>query len=51
MAELTPTPHIGAKCGEIAERVQISDQHYFSSLFLERVGMRPKDYRKVKREK
>ena len=37
--------------GEIAERVQISDQHYFSSLFLERVGMRPKDYRKVKREK
>ncbi|MBQ9116085.1 MAG: AraC family transcriptional regulator [Clostridia bacterium] len=31
--------------GEIAERVQISDQHYFSSLFLSRVGVRPKDYR------
>ena len=37
--------------GEIAERVQISDQHYFSSLFLERVGMRPKDYRKAKQGK
>lgn len=37
--------------GEIAERVQISDQHYFSTLFLERVGLRPKDYRKAKQGK
>ena len=37
--------------GEIAERVQISDQHYFSSLFLDRVGMRPKDYRNAKLKK
>ena len=37
--------------GEIAERVQISDQHYFSSLFLARVGKRPKDYRKEKQGK
>ena len=35
--------------GEISERVQISDQHYFSSLFLERVGLRPKDYRNKRR--
>lgn len=37
--------------GEIAERVQISDQHYFSTLFLDRVGLRPKDYRKAKQGK
>lgn len=30
---------------EIAERLCISDEHYFSSLFLARVGMRPRDYR------
>lgn len=34
---------------EIAERVCVSDQHYFSSLFLARVGMRPRDYRKQKK--
>jgi len=31
--------------GEISEQLQISDQHYFSSLFLARVGMRPREYR------
>lgn len=30
---------------EIANKLQISDEHYFSSLFLARVGMRPRDYR------
>lgn len=30
---------------EIAERLQISDEHYFSTLFFKRVGMRPRDYR------
>lgn len=30
---------------EIADRLCISDQHYFSSLFLDRVGVRPRDYR------
>ena len=30
---------------EIADRLNISDEHYFSTLFLSRVGMRPKDYR------
>lgn len=30
---------------EIADRLCISDEHYFSSLFLERVGLRPRDYR------
>lgn len=37
--------------GEIAERVKISDQHYFSSLFLDRVGVRPKDYRNAVKSK
>lgn len=36
---------------EIAERVQINDQHYFSSLFLARVGIRPRDYRRAKQGK
>jgi len=31
---------------EIAEKVCILDEHYFSSVFLKRVGLRPKDYRK-----
>jgi AraC-like DNA-binding protein len=30
---------------EIAERLAISDEHYFSALFLARTGMRPRDYR------
>ncbi len=34
---------------EIAERLHIADEHYFSSLFLSRVGMRPRDYRSGKR--
>ena len=34
---------------EISNRLHISDEHYFSSLFLARVGMRPKDYRNKKR--
>jgi AraC-like DNA-binding protein len=34
---------------EISDRLHISDEHYFSSLFLARVGMRPKDYRNKKR--
>ena len=35
--------------GEIAERIQISDQHYFSTLFLDRVGLRPRDYRRMRK--
>ena len=31
---------------EISEKVAINDEHYFSSLFLRRVGMRPLSYRK-----
>lgn len=31
---------------EIAERLHISDEHYFSTLFLKRVGTRPGDFRK-----
>ena len=34
---------------EIADKLCIADEHYFSSLFLERVGMRPRDYRNKKR--
>ena len=34
---------------EISDKLHISDEHYFSSLFLSRVGMRPKDYRNKKR--
>jgi AraC-like DNA-binding protein len=34
---------------EIAERVCIADPHYFSTLFLSRVGVRPREYRKQKR--
>ena len=30
---------------EISDRLCITDAHYFSSLFLSRVGMRPKEYR------
>ena len=33
---------------EIADRLCISDEHYFSSLFLKKVGMRPRDYRNKK---
>lgn len=32
--------------GEIAERLCISDGHYFSTLFLRRVGLRPLEYRR-----
>lgn len=32
--------------GEIAERLCISDAHYFSTLFYRRVGMRPVEYRR-----
>lgn len=31
---------------EIAERLSICDEHYFSSVFLARVGVRPGEYRK-----
>ncbi len=34
----------------IAERLQISDEHYFSTLFSSRVGLCPRDYRKMIRE-
>ena len=30
---------------EIAERLCINDEHYFSNLFLSRTGMRPREYR------
>ena len=33
---------------EIADRLCISDEHYFSSLFFARVGMRPREYRTKK---
>jgi AraC-like DNA-binding protein len=33
---------------QIADKICISDEHYFSSLFLARVGMRPRDYRNKK---
>ena len=32
---------------EIADRLCILDEHYFSTLFLKRTGMRPKDYRQT----
>ncbi|MBQ8344759.1 MAG: helix-turn-helix domain-containing protein [Clostridia bacterium] len=35
---------------EIADRLCIGDEHYFSTLFLKKVGMRPKEYRRSKRE-
>lgn len=37
---------------EIADMLCISDEHYFSTLFAKRVGMRPRDYRNMyKKEK
>lgn len=30
---------------EISERLQITDEHYFSTVFLKKVGMRPRAYR------
>lgn len=30
---------------DISDRLKFSDEHYFSTLFLARVGMRPRDYR------
>lgn len=33
---------------EIAEKLSICDEHYFSALFHSRVGMTPRDYRKKK---
>ncbi len=35
---------------EIADRLCISDEHYFSTLFYKRVGMRPSEYRKKVKE-
>lgn len=35
---------------KIAEKLCISDEHYFSTLFLKRVGMRPGSYRKAHQE-
>ena len=34
---------------EIADRLAISDEHYFSTLFYSRVGVRPSEYRAKKR--
>ncbi|MBQ9773776.1 MAG: AraC family transcriptional regulator [Clostridia bacterium] len=34
---------------EIADRLCISDEHYFSTLFLRRTGMRPREYRNQKK--
>lgn len=34
---------------EIADKLAISDEHYFSTLFLSRVGVRPAEYRARKR--
>lgn len=31
---------------EIAERIKITDEHYFSTLFFQRVGVRPTEFRK-----
>ena len=36
---------------EVSEKICMSDEHYFSTLFLKRVGMRPREYRKIEREK
>lgn len=38
----------GLPIKRIAEKICISDEHYFSSLFLKRVGMRPGEYRRSK---
>ncbi len=37
----------GIEIKEIAERLCITDQHYFSVLFSQRVGVTPKDFRKA----
>lgn len=34
---------------QIADRLCISDEHYFSTLFFKRVGMRPRDYRNTQK--
>lgn len=39
----------GISVREIADMLCILDEHYFSSLFLKRVGMRPRDFRRGKR--
>ncbi len=36
---------------EIADMLCISDEHYFSTLFTKKVGLRPRDYRKCNKEK
>lgn len=38
----------GMTVKQIADKLCVSDEHYFSSLFLSRVGIRPRDYRKNK---
>ncbi len=37
------------RIGEIAERLAVTDEHYFSTLFRSRVGMSPREYREKKR--
>ena len=36
---------------EIAERVQILDEHYFSTVFLSKTGMRPTAYRNMQKQR
>ena len=36
--------------GRIAEKLAISDEHYFSTLFKKRTGMRPSEYRRLCKE-
>ena len=36
------------KIKEIADRLSISDEHYFSAMFRDRVGMSPREYRTAK---
>ena len=35
---------------EIADKLCILDEHYFSSLFLKRAGVRPREYRKIREQ-
>ena len=38
------------RIGEIAERLAINDEHYFSTLFRKRTGISPREYRDSKRK-